>query len=156
MSPQTVVGPGDEAPDFELRDQHGQMVRLSGFRGRQDVVLVFYPWAFSSVCGGELNDLQEHLSDFQNDEVALLAVSTDSIYALRTYADGQGFTFPMLADFWPHGAVAADYGVLHPGIGVAQRGTFLIDKDGIVRWTVTNEIGTARNLDDYRAALAAL
>jgi mycoredoxin-dependent peroxiredoxin len=156
MSQQPVVGIGDEASDFELQDQHGRPVRLSGFRGAKDVVLVFYPWAFTGVCGGELNDLQAHLSEFQNDEVALLTVSTDSIYALRTFADSRGFTFPLLADFWPHGAVAADYGVLHPGIGVALRGTFLIDKDGIVRWTVTNEIGTARNLDDYRAALAAL
>lgn len=151
-----AVGVGDEAPDFELQDQHGQAVRLSSFRGNKAVVLVFYPWAFSGVCGGELNDMQKYLSDFQNDDVALLTVSTDSIYALRTFADSQGFTFPMLADFWPHGAVAADYRVLHPGIGVALRGTFLIDKNGIVRWTVTNEIGVARNLDDYRAALAAL
>jgi peroxiredoxin len=151
-----VVGVGDEAPDFELKDQHRQTVRLSSFRGNKNVVLVFYPWAFSGVCGGELNDIQRQLGDFENEDVALLTVSTDSIYALRTFADNQGFTFPLLADFWPHGAVAADYGVLHPEIGVALRGTFLIDKDGIVRWTVTNEIGDARNLDDYRAALAAL
>jgi peroxiredoxin len=150
------VGVGDEAPDFTLQDQHGQKVHLSSFRGQKNVVLVFYPWAFSRVCGGELNDLQKQLSDFENDDAALLAVSTDSIYALRTYADNQGFTFPLLADFWPHGAVADDYGVLHPEIGIARRGTFLIDKAGIVRWTVTNEIGDARNLADYRAALAAL
>jgi peroxiredoxin len=151
-----AVQVGDEAPDFELTDQHGQCVRLSSFRGRKNVVLVFYPWAFSSVCGSELNDMQEQLADFDNDEVVLLTVSTDSIYALRTFADHQGFTFPLLADFWPHGAVAAEYGVLHPEIGVAMRGTFVIDKAGIVRWTVTNGIGEPRSLDDYRKALAEL
>ena len=147
---------GDEAPDFELKDQHGQPVRLSSFRGEKNVLVVFYPWAFSSVCGGELDDMQRQLADFQNDDVAILTVSTDSMYALRTFADAQGYQFPLLADFWPHGAVAADYGVLHPQIGVALRGTFLVDKQGTVRWTVTNEIGDARSLDDYRAALAAL
>ncbi len=147
---------GDEAPDFELKDQHGQLVRLSSFRGEKNVLVVFYPWAFSSVCGGELDAMQEHLTDFQNDDVAVLTVSTDSMYALRTFADAKHYAFPLLADFWPHGAVAGDYGVLHPDIGVALRGTFLVDKHGIVRWTVTNEIGDARSLDDYRTALAAL
>jgi peroxiredoxin len=147
---------GDQAPDFELKDQHGQPVRLSSLRGRKNVLLVFYPWAFTGVCSGELHDMQEQLTDFENEDVALLTVSTDSMYALRTFADSQGFTFPLLADFWPHGAVAADYGVLHPEIGVAMRGTFLIDKEGTVRWTVTHEIGDARNPDDYRAALATL
>jgi peroxiredoxin len=151
-----AVDVGAEAPDFELKDQHGQAVRLSSFRGTRNVLLVFYPWAFSRVCGGELNKLQEQLADFENDDVALLAVSTDSTFALRTYADSQAFTFPLLADCWPHGAVADDYGVLHPDLGVALRGTFLIDKQGIVRWTVTNEIGDARSLDDYRRALTAL
>jgi peroxiredoxin len=151
-----VVRVGDEAPDFELKDQHGQPVRLSSFRGHRNVLLVFYPWAFTGVCGGELDALQEQLADFDNDDVALLAVSTDSMYALRTFADTRGFSFPLLADFWPHGAVAAAYGVLHPEIGVALRGTFLIDRQGIVRWTVTNGIGDARDPDDYRAALAAL
>jgi peroxiredoxin len=151
-----AVQVGDEAPDFELKDQHGQLVRLSSFRGAKNVLVVFYPWAFSSVCGGELDSVQEQLADFQNDDVAILTVSTDSMYALRTFADAKGYQFPLLADFWPHGAVAADYDVLHPQIGVALRGTFLVDKAGIVRWTVTNEIGEARSLDDYRAALAAL
>jgi mycoredoxin-dependent peroxiredoxin len=147
---------GDEAPDFELKDQHGAPLRLSSFRGRKNVLVVFYPWAFSGVCSGELDDLQQQLADFQNDEVAVVTVSTDSMYALRTFADAKGYQFPLLADFWPHGAVAADYDVLHPDVGVALRGTFLVDKQGIVRWTVTNGIGDARSLDDYRAALAAL
>jgi peroxiredoxin len=151
-----TVQVGDDAPDFALKNQHGKTVRLSEFRDLRNVVLVFYPWAFTGVCGGELLDLQKHLNEFENDDVALLAVSTDSMYALRTFADAEGFTFPLLQDFWPHGEVAASYGVLHPDIGVALRGTFVIDKAGVVRWTVTNEIGDARSLDDYRKALAAL
>jgi peroxiredoxin len=147
---------GDQAPDFALKNQHGETVRLSQFRGRQAAVVVFYPWAFSGVCGGELQELQKHLDEFQNDEVALLTISCDAMYALRAYADREGFTFPMLQDFWPHGEVASAYGVFEPNVGVAMRGTFVIDKAGVVRWTVTNPIPDARDLDDYRSALAAL
>ena len=151
-----AVQVGDLAPDFALKNQHGETVRLSQFRGDRAVVVVFYPWAFSGVCGGELNELQKHLDEFQNEDVALLTISTDAMYALRAYADREGFAFPMLQDFWPHGEVASSYGVFEPNVGVALRGTFVIDKAGVVRWTVTNPIGDARDLDDYRAALAAL
>jgi peroxiredoxin len=147
---------GDEAPDFELTDQHGQLVRLGDRRGHKAVLVVFYPWAFSGVCGGELQAMQARLDDLVSDDLDLFAVSTDSMYALRTYADQQGFTFPMLSDFWPHGAVAEAYGVLHPDIGIALRGTFLIDRDGIVRWSVVNSIPEARDVNDYRTAIAAL
>jgi peroxiredoxin len=147
---------GDQVPDFALKNQHGQTVRLSDFRGDKSVVIVFYPWAFSGVCGGELHDLQNHLDEFQNDEVAVLTISTDAMYALRAFADREGFTFPMLQDFWPHGEVAASYDVFNADVGVALRGTFVIDKAGALRWQVTNAIPDARNLDDYRAALAAL
>jgi mycoredoxin-dependent peroxiredoxin len=151
-----AVQVGDLAPDFALKNQHGETVQLSQFRGDRAVVVVFYPWAFSGVCGGELNELQKHLDEFQTEDVALLTISTDAMYALRAYADREGFTFPMLQDFWPHGEVASSYGVFEPNVGVALRGTFIIDKAGVVRWTVTNPIGDARDLDDYRAALAAL
>ena len=147
---------GDQAPDFALKNQHGETVRLSQFRGLQAVVVVFYPWAFSRVCGGELHELHKHLDEFQNDDVALLTISCDAMYSLRAYADREGFTFPMLQDFWPHGEVASTYAVFEPKVGVALRGTFIIDKAGVLRWTVTNAIGDARDLDDYRAALAAL
>jgi peroxiredoxin len=151
-----AVQVGDLAPDFALKNQHGETVRLSQFRGVRAVVVVFYPWAFSGVCGGELNELQKRLDEFQNEDVALLTVSTDAMYALRAYADREGFTFPMLQDFWPHGEVASSYGVFESNVGVALRGTFVIDTAGVVRWTVTNPISDARDLDDYRAALASL
>lgn len=147
---------GAPAPDFALRDQHGQTVRLSDLRGRRAVLVVFYPWAFSGVCGGELTALQAALDDLVADDLEVLTVSTDSMYALRAFADQQGFTFPMLSDFWPHGEVAEAYGVLHPEIGIALRGSFLVDRDGVVRWTVVKGIPDARDVDDYRKAIADL
>ena len=156
MSARTSLSVGDEAPDFALKDQHGQTVRLSALRGQRAALVVFYPWAFSGICGGELQALQEALGDLESDDLAVVTVSTDSMYALRTFADQEGFTFPMLSDFWPHGAVAQAYGVLHPDVGVALRGTFLVDREGIVRWTVVNGIGDARDLGAYKEAVAAL
>jgi alkyl hydroperoxide reductase subunit AhpC len=78
------------------------------------------------------------------------------MYALRAFADQHGFTFPLLSDFWPHGAVASAYGVLSDRVGIALRGTFLVDKEGVVRWSVVNDIPDARDIDDYKAAIAAL
>ncbi|MCY7372669.1 MAG: peroxiredoxin [Spirochaetaceae bacterium] len=147
---------GEDAPDFELMDQHGQTVRLSDLRGHKAALVVFYPWAFTGVCGGELHAMQAELDELVSEQVALFTVSTDSMYALRTFADQEGFTFPLLSDFWPHGAVAQAYGVLHPEIGVALRGTFLVDRDGVVRWSVVNGISDARDISAYKDAVAAL
>src|SRR3954451_4522004 len=151
-----AVEVGQQAPDFELKDQHGQPVRLSSFRGKKAVLLVFYPFSFTGVCGGELHALQDARTDLDNDVVALLAVSVDSMYAQRVFADAEGFSFPLLADFWPHGGVAAAYGVFHEQAGAAVRGTFLIDRDGVVRWTRVNDIGTGRDVAEFVKAVAAL
>lgn len=147
---------GTPAPDFALRDQHGQTVRLSDFRGRRNVLLVFYPWAFSGVCTGELSALRDDLPRFQNEDVQVLAVSVDAMYSQRAFADREGFDFPLLADFWPHGAVARAYGVFEETAGAAVRGTFLIDRDGVVRWSVVHGIGEARDPAEYKKALAEL
>lgn len=147
---------GQSAPDFELTDQHGQTVRLSDYKGTKNVVLVFYPLAFSGVCSNEMCELRDDVSDFQNDRVQLLSVSVDSTFAHRVWADQEGFDYPLLSDFWPHGAIAQAYGVFDDTKGVAVRGTFLIDTDGIVRWKVVNALSDARSLDDYRKALAEL
>ena len=147
---------GDPAPDFELKDQHGQSVRLSALRGHQAALVVFYPWAFSGVCGGELQALQARQDEIVSDDLALFTISTDPMYALRAFADQHGFTFPLLSDFWPHGAVAASYGVLSDEVGIALRGTFLVDTDGVVRWSVVNGIPDARDIEDYKTAIAAL
>ena len=153
---QKVVEVGEQAPDFELTDQHGQRVRLSSFRGREAVLLVFYPFAFTGVCGGELHALEAVHADLAARGVALLAISVDSMYSQRVFAEREGFTFRLLADFWPHGAVASAYGVLHEDAGVARRGSFLVDVEGTVRWTVLNEIPDARDIDEMTKAVAAL
>jgi len=147
---------GDEAPDFELTDQHGTPVKLSGFRGAKNVVLVFYPLAFSPVCSGELCALREEFPEVSRDDVELLTVSVDSMFTHRAWADAEHFQFSLLADFWPHGAVAKQYGVFDEARGLATRGTFIIDKAGVVRWSVVNPIPQARDIADYQKALSEL
>jgi len=147
---------GDLAPDFTLRDQNNQPVTLSAYKGLKTVLVVFYPLAFSGVCSGELSALRDDLPRFQNDTVQTLTISVDSFFVHRVWADQEGFDFPLLSDFWPHGAVAQSYGVFDEQKGSARRGTFLVDADGIVRWKVVTEIGVARNAADYATALAAL
>jgi peroxiredoxin len=147
---------GELAPDFELRDQHGTPVRLSSLRGEKNVVLVFYPFAFSGVCSGEMCAMRDSFPEISRPDVELLAVSADTVFSLRTWSDEQSFGFEMLSDFWPHGAVAKSYGVFDENIGAATRGTFIIDKAGVVRWKVVNPIPQARDIADYQKALAEL
>jgi len=151
-----AVEVGQQAPDFELKDQHGTPVKLSDFRGRKNVVLVFYPLAFSGVCSGELTAMRDEFPEATRDDVELLTVSVDSRYALRAWSDAESFGFSLLSDFWPHGDVARSYGVFDNNMGFATRGTFIIDKDGIVRWKVVNPAPQARDIADYQKALAAL
>jgi peroxiredoxin len=147
---------GEQAPDFELKDQHGSPVRLSSFRGKKNVVLVFYPLAFSGVCSGELRALRDDFPEVSREDVELLTVSVDSTFALRTWADRDNFDFSLLSDFWPHGEVAKLYGVFDEDKGVATRGTFIIDKAGVIRWTVVNPIPQARDIAEYTKVLADL
>jgi len=148
---------GTAAPDFELKDQHGTPVKLSDFRGKKNVVLVFYPLAFSGVCTGELCTIRDELPTLGGDDtVQVLAVSVDSVWALRTWADQEKYQFPLLSDFWPHGGVAREYGVFDDEKGIAIRGTFIIDTEGVVRWKVVHGPAEARDFDEYRKALAEL
>ena len=147
---------GSAAPDFELSDQHGEKVSLSSFKGKKNVVVVFYPFSFSGLCTGELCTLRDDLAPFQNDNVQLLAISCDSMFTQRIFAEQEGYKFPVLADFWPHGAAAKAYGIFNEELGCAMRGTFIIDKEGIVRWQVINGLGDARNIADYKTAISAL
>ena len=147
---------GAAAPDFTLKDQNGQDVTLSQFRGDKAVVLVFYPFAFSGICTGELCEIRDNLGAFVSDDVQVLAISCDHMFSQRAWADKEGYFFPLLSDFWPHGAVAQSYGVFNERAGAALRGTFLVDRDGVIRWTLVNEIGTARDFSGYHAALADL
>jgi peroxiredoxin len=147
---------GTTAPDFKLKNQHGEEISLSSFKGNKNVVVLFYPFAFSGICTGELCGLRDDLASFQNDNVELLAISCDPMHSLKAYAEKEGYKFSLLADFWPHGEVAKKYGVFNEDRGCAIRGTFIIDKSGILRWSVVNSIGDARNLVDYKEALAKL
>jgi mycoredoxin-dependent peroxiredoxin len=151
-----AVEVGQQAPDFELKDQHGAPVRLSSFRGKKNVVLVFYPLAFSGVCTGELTAMRDEFPEATRDDVELLTVSVDSGFALRAWSDAERFKFSLLSDFWPHGDVARSYGVFDDNRGIATRGTFIIDTDGVVRWKVVNPVPQARDIADYQKALAAL
>jgi len=147
---------GQEAPELALKDEHGQVVRLSDFRGEKNVVIVFYPFAFSGTCTGELCEIRDNLAVFEADNVQVLAVSCDSVFTLRTWSEKEKFAFPLLSDFWPHGAAAQAYGVFNEITGSAVRGTFLVDTSGVLRWSVVNGMGEARPLAAYREALATL
>lgn len=147
---------GTLAPDFELKNQFGESIRLSQFRNVKPVTVVFFPLAFTGTCTGELCELQDNFAIFQQQGVELLAISVDSKATLRVFAEREGYEFSLLADFWPHGAVARQYGVLLEDAGFAGRATFIIDEAGIIRSQFSTESGTARSLDDYRVALDQL
>jgi len=148
---------GQPAPEFTLKDQNGNDVALADFRGKQAVALVFYPFTFTGVCEGELCRIRDDYSQFENAGVQVLAISCDSRHAQRVWAEQQGFTFPVLSDFWPHGAVAKAYGVFNEELGCAIRATFLIDRNGvIVDEFRTDSLGTAREATRYTEALAKL
>jgi mycoredoxin-dependent peroxiredoxin len=147
---------GDEAPDFTLRDQNNEEVTLSSFRGQKAVLVVFYPLAFTGICTGELYAVRDDLSAFQNEGVQIVTISVDSTYSHKIFSEREGYEFPLLSDFWPHGEVAKRYGSFNETVGFANRGTFLVDKDGIVRFAELNEPGQGRNADDWRDAIAKL
>ncbi|MET3803404.1 peroxiredoxin (alkyl hydroperoxide reductase subunit C) [Nakamurella sp. UYEF19] len=146
---------GSVAPDFTLPDANRAPVSLSSFRGKKAVLVVFYPFAFSGTCTTELCAVRDDLASFQNEHVQVLAVSTDPAPALQAWAAAQGYEFPLLSDFWPHGVVSQAYGSFHEG-GFALRGTFLIDTEGVVRFAEVNGPGEARDQGSWKRAVAAL
>ncbi len=156
--PVATTGPevGDQAPDFELNDQERRPVRLSSYRGKKNVVVVFYPLAFTGTCQGELCAIRDSIADFDGDDVQTLAISIDSPPVHKKWAEEQGYSFPLLADFWPHGEVARSYGVFDEDLGLAVRGTFIVDKQGKVAYKVVNAIPDARDPEEYRKVLASL
>lgn len=147
---------GTMAPDFTLRDQFGQDITLSSFRGSKVVCLIFYPFAFSGVCTGELTGVRDRLADFLTFDSEVLALSCDPMYALRAFADTDGLNFPLLSDYWPHGEITEKYQVLDAERGCPQRSSYVIDLDGAIRWSLHHEIGEARDLDEHLAALRAV
>lgn len=147
---------GAEAPDFTLADSNKQKVTLSSFRGSKSVLLVFYPFAFSGTCTGELCRVRDELADYEAAGVQVIGVSVDTPFSLKAWAKQEGYRFPLLSDFWPHGEVARAYGVFSEGAGFALRGTFLIDTAGVVRFAQVNEPGEARDQESWKKAVAAL
>lgn len=147
---------GSEAPDFTLKDQNNEEVTLSEFRGGRHVLVVFYPFAFSPVCTGELCQVRDDLSSFHNEDVEILAISVDHPFALKAWAQAQGYEFPLLSDFWPHGETAKAYDVFQDERGFALRGTFLVDTSGVVRFAEVNQPGEARDQEAWKKALAVL
>jgi peroxiredoxin (alkyl hydroperoxide reductase subunit C) len=151
-----ALAAGEVAPDFTLRATDGSTVTLSELRGH-NVVLVFYPFTFTGVCQGEVCELRDNITDFQTADAKLFGVSCDASPSQKQWAQEQGLTFPLLADFWPHGEVAKAYGVFNDTLGCANRGTFVIDKDGVISSVFeTANLGTPRAKEEYDAALAKL
>lgn len=148
-----VLGVGVLAPAVTLPDAHGSPVTVGG-PGSGPTLLVFVPFAFSRTCTAELTELQAGLPEL--DGVRVLAVSCDPAPALRAWADQDGYAFGLLSDFWPHGAAARAYGVFDDVDGYARRGSFLLDADGVVRWTLLHPAGRARPFAAYRDAVASL
>jgi len=147
---------GDQAPDFSLSNQFGETVTLSQFHGQKNVVVVFYPLSFSGVCTGELCELRDNFAQFERADVELLAISVDSKYVQKSFAEKEGYKFSVLADFWPHGAVAQQYGVFLEENGFSNRATFVINKDGVLVSKFVTAPGQARSLGEYEKAIATL
>jgi mycoredoxin-dependent peroxiredoxin len=149
------VSVGDRAPEFSLPDQDKQIVSLADLRGTP-VLLVFYPFAFSGLCTGELCQLRDELSAYTDAGVQVLAISTDPVFSLKAFREKEGFDFPLLSDFWPHGAVAQAYGVFNEKAGMAVRGTFLVDPDGTVAFAEVNQPGDVREQSGWKDAVQQL
>jgi peroxiredoxin len=147
---------GQEAPDFTLQNQFGENVKLSDFRGKKNVVLVFFPMVFTDICTGELCEIQDKRDAFVSDDVQVIGISCDASPSQKVFAETEKLDYPLLSDFWPHGEVSRTYGTWFEPRGFSMRGTFIIDKAGILRWSVVNGPGDARNTDEYKTALAAL
>ncbi|MCV7057640.1 peroxiredoxin [Mycolicibacterium gilvum] len=151
-----MLSVGSTAPDFTLKDQNKQAVSLTDFRGAKDVVLVFFPLAFTGICQRELDEIRDHIADFVNDETATLTVSVGPSPVHKVWAKERGYSFPVLSDFWPHGAVSQAYGVFNDASGFSNRGTFVVDRSGLIRFAECNEPGEARDQAAWTRALAAL
>ena len=154
MSGQLAVG--EQAPEFELRDQNMQKVALSSLRADRRVLLVFFPLAFTGTCQGELGYIRDNLDAFSNDDVTTVAISVGASPTHKVWSSAQGFLFPILSDFWPHGEVAQAYGVFNDVSGYSNRGTFLVDRDGTIAFADVVGPGESRDESVWTKALSAV
>jgi peroxiredoxin len=152
----TGLSLGGPAPDFTLRDQFGQDVTLSSYRGTKAVALLFFPYAFSGVCSGEMTSIRDRLDEFMTFDTEVLAISCDPVYSLRAFADQDGLNFSLLSDFWPHGEVSETYEVFDATKGSPRRSSYVVDRDGQVRWSVHNALPDGRDLEEHLAQLRSL
>jgi peroxiredoxin len=135
-----AIGTGDPAPDFDLEEAYDRpRVKLADFRGKRNVLLVFHPFAFTGVCAEEALDLEANLESFRSAETEVILVSCDSSATRQAWKKELGATYTFASDFWPHGLAARAYGVFDEETGAPRRGTFLIDKDGAVIWSLVKE-----------------
>jgi peroxiredoxin len=150
-----LLPPGTPAPDFQLPSGPNQKITLSELRGKP-VILAFYPADWSPVCGDQLAFYNEILSEFQNHDATLLGISVDGAYCHTAYAENRGLQFPLLADFEPKGAVSKTYGAYFEPAGFSERALYVIDKDGIIRWSYLSPLGVNPGADGILEALEAL
>ncbi|HET7368952.1 MAG TPA: redoxin domain-containing protein [Gaiella sp.] len=140
-----TIATGDRAPEFDLDEAAGRpRIRLSDYRGRSNVLLVFHPFAFTEVCAEEAQDLQDNLESFRNANTEIVFVSCDAPAARQAWKRELGAEYTFASDFWGHGIVAKSYGVFNEETGAPVRGTFLIDRDGMVIWSLVKDSGTRR------------
>lgn len=150
------LSPGDTAPDFTLRDQNNHKISLSDFRDKKNVLIIFFPLAFTGTCQGELAAVRDNLPLYQNEGTEILAISVGPPPTHKIWSAEQGYLFPILSDFWPHGAVAQQYEVFNDNSGVPNRGTYVVDKGGIIRFAEMNPPGKPRDQSAWENALAAI
>ena len=151
-----VIQVGEVAPDFTLSNQHGEELTISELVAEGPVALVFFPLAFSGICTGELCELRDNLAVFNDAKVRLVGVSVDSVFSLKVWVEQEGYEFSILSDFWPHGAVAREYGAFVEERGIATRATVIIGEDRKVLASFETSPGEARDFAAYREAVAAL
>ena len=151
----TPLQPGAEAPDFELPSTPDQKVRLSEFRG-QPVILAFYPEDWSPVCSDQLGLYQAVLPEFQKFNAELMGISVDSVWSHLAFATDRNLHFPLLSDFEPKGEVARTYQVYRAKEGTTERALFVIDADGIIRWSYVSPVGVNAGADGILRALEGL
>jgi len=146
---------GDVAPDFDLNSTTGDRIKLSDLRGEK-VLIMFFPFAFTGTCTAELCAMRDSAPDYSELDAKVVSISCDAMPSLKAFAAAEGFTHPLLSDFYPHGETAKAYGVFLEDKGAANRGSFILDRQGRIAWTVTTSLGEARSNDDYRMILGGI
>jgi mycoredoxin-dependent peroxiredoxin len=144
---------GQKAPEFTLKDQNQNEVKLSDFAGKKNVVLVFYPLDWSPVCTKEHVCIVNAMKPFEMLDAQVLGVSVDSGWSHKAYAEKMGITYPLLADFHPKGAMSEKFGVYLPEKGISGRAIFIVDKNGKVAWAKNYDIPTVPDINEVAAAL---